>query len=236
MSHDMTDVNLAAITVDHVTKSFSDALNSVLNSVSLEIFPGTLNAIIGPSGSGKSTLLHIIAGLELPNQGSVKILADEITDKSEEERCAIRLKSIGQVFQFFHLLPALSAKANAELPGLLLGLKSKKEISERIDSLFDRFNLSHRKDAFPNQLSGGELQRASLIRALCNSPRILLADEPTGNLDSQSGKVVYKLLRECVDELGVAALVVTHDKEIAKLADNTFELKDGVLLKGQVEF
>ena len=133
----MTDSNLAAIAIKDVTKSFLNAPSKVLKNVSLELFPGTLNAIIGPSGSGKSTLLHIIAGLDLPTSGSVRLFNEEITDKNEEDRCSLRLRDIGQVFQFFHLLPALSAKANSELPALLLGRESKKIISEyRVDSTF----------------------------------------------------------------------------------------------------
>ena len=219
--------HLAAVSVKELRKSFRGT--EVLRGISFELEPATLNAIIGPSGSGKSTLLHLIAGLEQADSGSIELFGEHLVGKSEEDRCSLRLQTIGFVFQFFHLLPALSARANAELPGVLLGQLSRRELSSKVEGLFERFGLKDKLDSLPSELSGGEMQRVSVIRALCNSPKLLLADEPTGNLDSKTGESVIELLRSVVDSEGVTAAIVTHDRSIAAISDRVLEIRDGIL-------
>jgi ABC-type lipoprotein export system ATPase subunit len=209
-----------------IEKKFSN--QPILHQVSLSLYPSSLVTLTGPSGSGKTTLLHILAGLEKPTSGEVFFEGRDLAVLADDARSEIRLKSFGIIFQFFQLLPALSIKENIILPALLLGT-SEKEAKKRASELFQHFKLQHRIKAYPNELSGGELQRAALIRSLINQPKIIFADEPTGNLDRASAHLVYELFSELVKEFNVTVFLVTHDPEASQYAATQYQMIDGQL-------
>ena len=180
---------------------------------------------MGPSGSGKSTLLNVIAGLDVPSAGQVLLNGQDITRLPERERAELRLKRFGFVFQSFNLVSVLSAEQNVSFPMGLAGLDAA-ERKQRAQALLSRFGLEHRFHHLPFKLSGGERQRVALARALANDPEVVFADEPTGNLDSKSGEVVLKALRELADE-GRTVIVVTHDASLTEIADDVVRLRDG---------
>jgi len=197
-----------------------------LSGVDFRVDEGEFVAIMGPSGSGKSTLLHLLGGLDNPTEGDV-ILAGQLFSKLPDHQITLaRRRNIGFVFQFFNLLPTLSAEENILLPVLIDG-KSPQEYQERVDKLLGLIGLENRRDHKPDQLSGGEQQRIAVARALVTEPAILLADEPTGNLDTKTGKVIMSLLRRSCDELGQTIVVVTHDPRAAAYADRVVFLRDG---------
>ena len=197
-----------------------------LSGVDFRVDEGEFVAIMGPSGSGKSTLLHLLGGLDNPTEGDV-ILAGQLFSKLPDHQITLaRRRNIGFVFQFFNLLPTLSAEENILLPVLIDG-KSPQEYQGRIDKLLGLIGLENRRDHKPDQLSGGEQQRIAVARALVTEPAILLADEPTGNLDTKTGKVIMSLLRRSCDELGQTIVVVTHDPRAAAYADRVVFLRDG---------
>lgn len=196
-----------------------------LSGVDLQIAPGEFVAITGASGSGKSTLLHILGGLDRPDSGAVLLEGADLGTLDEESLALIRRRRLGFVLQFFNLLPTLSATENAAFPLLLDGAP---DAMERGAASLGTVGLSHRKDHRPSQLSGGEQQRVALARALVTRPAVVLADEPTGNLDSVTGAEILKLLRRTADE-GQAIVMVTHDALSAGVADRTVRLKDGRL-------
>jgi putative ABC transport system ATP-binding protein len=200
----------------------------VLCGVHLSVAAGEVVALTGPSGSGKSTLLHLIAGLDLPTAGSVCVCGQELTTLSDDARCLLRRRRIGLVFQAFHLLDVLTAEENVALPLALAGVRAA-EARRRAAHLLEAVGLGHRSRHRPDQLSGGEQQRVAVARALVGEPAVLLADEPTGSLDSASGRLVLGLLRELAGRLGVALLLVTHDRGCAALADREVRLLDGRL-------
>ncbi|MEX2541930.1 MAG: ABC transporter ATP-binding protein [Trueperaceae bacterium] len=189
--------------------------------------PGGVTAIMGPSGSGKTTLLNLLAGLDRPSSGDVTFDDRSLGALNERERAELRRSSFGIVFQSFNLVSVLSARQNVALPMALAGA-SVKERKRRADSLLERFGLSGRAHQLPYRLSGGERQRVALARALANDPRVLFADEPTGNLDSTAGGVVLAALREIADE-GRTVVLVTHDQALAERADALLRLRDGRL-------
>jgi putative ABC transport system ATP-binding protein len=203
-----------------------------LRGVSLELENGALTAIMGPSGSGKSTLMHILAGLDAPSEGSVRIDGVELTSLSEKKLTLLRREKIGFVFQFFNLLPMLSAEENVVLPLTLAGRKPDREW---LEDLLGTVGIRDRRRHRPSELSGGQQQRVALARALVSRPKILFADEPTGNLDSGSSKEVLRLLRRSVDELGQTTLMVTHDARAAAMADRVLFIADGRIVKDVVE-
>jgi len=197
-----------------------------LSGVDFRVDEGEFVAIMGPSGSGKSTLLHLLGGLDNPTEGDV-ILAGQLFSKLPDHQITLaRRRNIGFVFQFFNLLPTLSAEENILLPILIDG-KSPQEYQERVDRLLGLIGLENRRDHKPDQLSGGEQQRIAVARALVTEPAILLADEPTGNLDTKTGKVIMSLLRRSCDELGQTIVVVSHDPRAAAYADRVVFLRDG---------
>ena len=197
-----------------------------LSGVDFRVDEGEFVAIMGPSGSGKSTLLHLLGGLDNPTEGDV-ILAGQLFSKLPDHQITLaRRRNIGFVFQFFNLLPTLSAEENILLPVLIDG-KSPQEYQERVDKLLGLIGLENRRGHKPDQLSGGEQQRIAVARALVTEPAILLADEPTGNLDTKTGKVIMSLLRRSCDELGQTIVVVTHDPRAAAYADIVVFLRDG---------
>ena len=196
-----------------------------LDNVSLEIARGEFVAIQGPSGSGKSTLMHIIGCLDTPSAGEVLLEDQEVSQMSERQLAKIRNQKIGFVFQTFNLLPRTTALANVALP-LTYANSNNKDCLKKAKKALESVGLGHRLEHFPNQLSGGEQQRVAIARALVNKPSIILADEPTGNLDSQAGKEIMEIFKKLNLE-GNTIVVVTHDPEVAKYAKRIIEIKDG---------
>ena len=218
--------------ITNIKKSFKAPENgvvNVLNGVNLEIKPETITSIIGSSGSGKSTLLHIIAGLDKIDSGLIEWQGDDITQWDDKKIATFRNTKIGFIFQFHHLLPEFSAIENVMIPAIIHG-KSERESNRLAKELLDEFGLSHRIEHRPNQLSGGEQQRVAMARALINTPALILADEPTGNLDEKNSSTVLKYLLTLRDRFNVSILMVTHDKSITEDGDFIFEMNDGKLL------
>tara|TARA_B100000963_G_scaffold352039_1_gene364602 strand:- start:228 stop:908 length:681 start_codon:yes stop_codon:yes gene_type:complete len=218
--------------ITDVKKSFSAPENgvvNVLNGVNLEIRPKTITSIIGSSGSGKSTLLHIIAGLEKIDSGLVEWQGDDITQWGDKKMANFRNTEMGFIFQFHYLLPEFSAIENVMIPAIING-KSERESNRLAKELLDEFGLRHRIDHRPSQLSGGEQQRVAMARALINTPALILADEPTGNLDEKNSSTILNHLLNLKNRFSVSILMVTHDKSINKDCDFIFEMTDGKLL------
>ena len=213
-----------------VSKRFHRGTEEVvaLDAVDLSVEAGEFVALIGPSGSGKSTLLHLAGGLDQPDGGRVLLGDRDLATLSIGDRAKLRRREIGFVFQFFHLIPTLTVRENVELPLLLDGAKS----NGRTSDLLDRVGLGHRAAHLPGELSGGELQRAAIARALVAGPQIILADEPTGNLDSATSEAVLGLLAEQVKDSGAALVTVTHDRDVAARAPRAHTLRDGKLQDG----
>jgi len=201
-----------------------DSMLTILHPLDLRIESGRVVAIVGPSGSGKSTLLGLLAGLDAPSTGRIVIDGRDITAMSEDELARFRGARIGFVFQFFHLLPSLTAYENARVPLEIAGTAG---AGARADALLSEVGLGPRRHHYPSQLSGGEQQRVAIARALANDPAILLADEPTGNLDSTTGHQVIDLLLDVNRRRGTTVVLVTHDAELAQRADTTIALRDG---------
>jgi len=200
----------------------------VLRDVTFDLAPGRSAALVGRSGSGKSTLLHLAAGIAVPTGGRVTLTGHDLGARSEKERTVLRREAVGLVFQFFHLLPHLSVRENVALPGWIAGLPGP-EVNRRVDELLTRVGLADRTDDPVGQLSGGEMQRVAICRALLRNPPLLLADEPTGSLDDHSGREVMDLLLDLVRAEGGSLLFVTHSRELAATADETWTLADGRL-------
>jgi ABC-type lipoprotein export system ATPase subunit len=204
----------------------ASARRAVLGGVNLELAAGELVAVTGRSGSGKSTLLHLLGGLERPDAGEIEVAGVRVDRSSERELVELRRHKVGFVFQFFHLLPELTGAENVVLPARLAGDGAAG--AERAVELIERLGVTDAGSRVPGVLSGGEQQRLAIARALVNDPVLILADEPTGNLDEESGREVLKLLRGLADR-GRAVLLVTHDREAGGLADRVLRLSDGVL-------
>jgi putative ABC transport system ATP-binding protein len=197
---------------------------TILHPLSLDIERGQFIAIVGPSGSGKSTLLGLVAGLDAPTSGEVLIDGVDITRLGEDALAKLRGEKIGFVFQFFHLIPSLTAFENVAVPMEIAGAR---DAGQRAKRLLEEVGLTGRAHHYPSQLSGGEQQRVALARALANNPPILLADEPTGNLDSANGRHIMELFRDIHRSRGTTIVLVTHDAELAALADSRLILRDG---------
>ena len=204
-----------------------DTAVDALRGVSLEIARGELTAVMGPSGSGKSTLMHILAGLDRPTTGRVQIDGVDLTTLNDNDLTKLRRRHIGFVFQFFNLLPMLSAEENVTLP---LSIAGEKPSSEWLEELLDATGLTDRRSHRPAELSGGQQQRVAVARALVSKPTVLFADEPTGNLDSQTSGEILDLLRGAVDTYGQTTVMVTHDPRAATIADRILFLADGVIV------
>ena len=200
-----------------------------LSGVSTFIGRGEFVAVMGPSGSGKSTLLHLIGALDTPTCGEIEIAGRALSRLTDDELTLLRRASIGFVFQFFNLLPTMSARENVMLPALLEGMKQE-EARRRTDRILERVGLTGRGDHRPDELSGGEMQRVAIARALVKDAKILLADEPTGNLDSASGQEILDLLRDLHAD-GLTVVMVTHDPEAASIAQGVLHLRDGVIVE-----
>jgi putative ABC transport system ATP-binding protein len=205
---------------------------TILHPLTARIPRGQFVAVVGPSGSGKSTLLGLIAGLDAPTSGSVLIDGVDITLLDEDALARLRGEKIGIVFQFFHLIPSLTAHENVAVPMEIAGIA---EAADRAAALLEEVGLTGRAHHYPSQLSGGEQQRVALARALANSPPIVLADEPTGNLDSTNGRLIMKLLREIHRARGTTLVLVTHDAELAAQADARIVLRDGRVVEHDLE-
>jgi lipoprotein-releasing system ATP-binding protein len=202
----------------------------VLRGVDMEVNPGEVVSIVGPSGSGKSTLLHILGTLDSPDAGDVMLNGKPLQFGKEKQMASFRNLKMGFVFQFHHLLPEFSALENVSIPGWIAGFK-KKDVEERAMALLVRLGLAGKEHNKPQQLSGGEQQRVAVARALINNPAIVLADEPSGNLDSANAQELHKLFFQLRDEFGQAFLIVTHNEDLAAMSDRTLHMKDGLLVK-----
>jgi len=212
--------------VEALQKSYGET--RVLDGVSLSLGRGERLALMGPSGSGKSTLLSCLGGLEVVESGTVLFAGKDISFLTEREMDRFRAKHIGTVFQFFNLLPTLNAYENIELPLLLLRLPPE-ERERRVNRLLEEVGLTHRAHGYPAELSGGEMQRVAIARAFVHQPQLVLADEPTGNLDSKTGAQVLELMRDLSSRYRMAILMVTHDRASARICDRVLEMRDGQL-------
>ena len=219
---------MSIIKVNEVSKSFGEKenLNLVLDKVSLDIKKGEFVSLMGESGSGKSTLLYIIGGLDKPTEGNVVIDDKDINTLKEKEIAKFRRQDIGFVFQFYNLVQNLTVEENIMLPVVMDG-KKEKDYKDRLDKILKIVGLEDKRKALPNQLSGGQQQRVSIARAVILNPKVILADEPIGNLDSKSGEEVMKLFKTLNEEEKVTILQVTHSEESAKYGDRIIRLKDG---------
>ncbi|WP_232775088.1 MULTISPECIES: lipoprotein-releasing ABC transporter ATP-binding protein LolD [unclassified Shewanella] len=220
--------------VSNVSKRYNDGSveTQVLHSVDLEVYKGEQLAIVGSSGSGKSTLLHIMGTLDRPTSGNVTMLDEDLYQLSNKRQAQVRNNNIGFIYQFHHLLPEFSALENVSMPALIQG-KTRKEVEGKATALLERVGLGHRLAHTPAELSGGERQRVAIARALINDPKLVLADEPTGNLDANSGEAVYELITELAAQLGTAFVVVTHDQQLAARMDRQLHMKDGYLVNAE---
>lgn len=221
----------AALDLRAVAKSFQQGgvVLRVLRQINLQIQPGETVALLGPSGSGKSTLLHIAALLERPDAGTVRVCGTDCSGMSDGARTLVRRDRLGMVYQFHHLMPEFSALENVMMP-MLIKRQSQDAARRRAYDLLQSFGLGERLEHRPARLSGGEQQRVAIARAIANQPAILLADEPTGNLDLQTADTVFGNLLELVREHGLAALIATHNFDMAKRMDRVVTLQDGVLV------
>jgi putative ABC transport system ATP-binding protein len=213
----------------NVNKSYleGNVKHSVLNDLNLHVSNGEIIILFGKSGSGKSTLLNVISGIDVPDNGSVLIDGTDITTLSEKERTLVRRKKVGFIFQFFNLIPTLTVKENLLLPLELTGTNN---TEDRINSILTEVGLANRANTYPDKLSGGEQQRIAIARALIHNPDIILADEPTGNLDYETGLQIVDLLDRVVKKKGKTMIMVTHSKDVIGLADKIYSLKDGKLI------
>jgi ABC-type lipoprotein export system ATPase subunit len=220
----------AIVDVRAVSKTYRNGALAVhaLREVSFRVGPRTIVAIMGPSGSGKTTLLNIIAGLDAATSGEVVVAGQNVGALDARAATVFRRRHIGFVFQFFNLLPTMSARDNVALPLLADGL-ARKEIERRTAEALDEVKVAHRADHRPHQMSGGEQQRVAIARAIVMRPRLLLADEPTGNLDSASGAEILALFRRCVADYGLSLLIVTHSDAVAAASDRVLVIRDGRL-------
>ena len=219
--------------VENLSKVYGSGEREVraLDGVSFSVEKGQFLAIIGPSGSGKSTLLHILGGVDRPTSGKVFLEDQDVFAQDEDHLAIFRRRQVGLIYQFYNLIPVLNVTENITLPALLDG---RKVDQKRLEELIRELNLIGREKHLPNQLSGGQQQRVSIGRALMNSPALLLADEPTGNLDSQNSQEIVSLLKKANRQYGQTLIVITHDESIALQADRIISLEDGRITKDEV--
>lgn len=217
------------LTASNIYKSFEKGKDNkieVVQDVSLTINENEITVIVGASGAGKSTLLHILSGLDKPDSGSVQIDGEEIFEMSEVNSANFRNKSIGFIFQFHHLLPEFTAEENIAIASMINGT-SKKEAIVKSRELLKMVGLEDRSTHLPAELSGGEQQRVAIARSLINNPKIVFADEPTGNLDSKNSETIHQLFVDLKNKMGITLLMVTHNQDLVKLADRVLEMSDG---------
>jgi putative ABC transport system ATP-binding protein len=212
-----------------VSKTYGDHMVTALNHVSLAISEGEFLAIMGPSGCGKSTLLNIVGGIDTPSIGKVFFSGNDLTTYKDEALTALRRTEVGFIFQFFNLLSTLTLAENVSLPLELENVKTK-TVRELVSSVLAKVNMSQRASFYPSQLSGGEMQRVAIARALVHSPKLVIADEPTGNLDTDSGAAVLTLLRDLHREHKTTVVMATHSQEAASYADRVVDMRDGSII------
>ena len=219
--------------VEHLSKIYGQGNNEVraLDGVSFSVEKGQFVAIIGPSGSGKSTLLHILGGVDRPTSGNVFLEGHDVFAQNDEQLAIFRRRQVGLIYQFYNLIPVLNVTENITLPVLMDGRKVNRR---RLEDLLTTLNLKGREKHLPNQLSGGQQQRVSIGRALMNSPAIVLADEPTGNLDSKNSQEIVELLKLSNKQYGQTLIVITHDESIALQADRIITIEDGKITRDEV--
>jgi putative ABC transport system ATP-binding protein len=218
-----------ALAAVDVTRRYGEGDSSVdaLRGVTIHVPRGQFTAVMGPSGSGKSTLMHILAGLDKPSSGSVEVAGRQVVGMDDNELTKLRREHVGFIFQFFNLLPMLTAEENITLPSQIAGADVP---DERLEQILRQTGLADRREHRPSELSGGQQQRVAVARALVGSPTILFADEPTGNLDSKTGEEILRLIRESVDAYGQTTVMVTHDPAAAATADRVLFLADGLIV------
>ena len=227
----MSDDAMTVLRLDDIRRSFQQGETrlDVLRGAELSIAAGEIVALVGPSGAGKSTLLHIAGLLERPDSGTITVAGQRCDGLGDGARTALRRTSIGFVYQFHHLLPEFSAAENVTLPQMIAG-RGRAEAKARAQDLLARVGLAGRVEHRPAQLSGGEQQRVAIARALANAPKVLIADEPTGNLDHTTSDAVFEMLVEVVRSTGVGALIATHNLDLARRMDRVVEMRDGLLV------
>jgi lipoprotein-releasing system ATP-binding protein len=220
----------ALVQIENLQKSFEHMRSTltVLRGIDLNIYAGQILAIVGPSGAGKSTLLHCIGTLDLPSSGRIRLGSEELTTMSSSRLAAVRNRDIGFVFQFHHLLPEFTALENIMIPGLIQG-RSRKEMEKRAGALLEEVGLAHRGTHRPGELSGGEQQRVAVARALALDPKLVLADEPTGNLDTATSDAIHDLFFQINREHGTTIIVVTHNPAFAERMPRVVRMKDGLV-------
>lgn len=223
---------MTVLQADRVTKQYrmGDVIVNALDAVDFRVEHGEFVAIMGPSGSGKSTLLHLLGGLDGASSGEITLADQPLSRLNDNQVTLVRRRNVGFIFQFYNLVPTLTAEENITLP-LLIDGRNLKTMQAKIDELLQLVGLTDRRGHKPDQLSGGQQQRVAIARALVADPEIVLADEPTGNLDSKSGKAILELLRQSCDELGHTIVMVTHDAYAASFADRVVFLKDGRIVR-----
>jgi lipoprotein-releasing system ATP-binding protein len=216
------------IDLRRVDKVYSNGYDvQVLFGIDLEIPQGTFNSLVGQSGSGKSTLLNIIGTLDRPTRGEVHIAGRRTDTMTKDQLAELRNETIGFIFQFHYLLPEFTARENVLMPWLIKGGRAPASVQRRADELLEMVGISQVKDNLATKMSGGQQQRAAIARALINQPRLVLADEPTGNLDSETTEIIYRLMRRLNNELDTTFLIVTHDRKVAEQTDRIIEIRDG---------
>lgn len=232
----VTSLKAKPIVVKDLVKTFGEGVNSVkaVDGICLTVEPGEILLIMGPSGSGKTTFLSMLGGLLKVDSGQILLDGGELTELSQSALADIRASKLGFVYQAFNLLEALTVKENILLPTTLIK-QDRSQVIQRCEHLVNQLGLAHRLDAYPKTLSGGERQRVAIARALINQPKVILADEPTGNLDSQSGQEVLMLLHDIARDQGVAVLIVTHDSRVEEIADRILWLEDGKIVDRKQE-
>lgn len=224
------------ICLENLTKTFQegDKIRTILSNLNLELYEGQFTLLLGKSGSGKSTLLNLISGIEKPDSGQIIINNTAVTSLKEQQRTLFRRDHIGFVFQFFNLIPTLTVLENVTLPQELAG-HGRQTATQSASTLLERVGLANRHHTYPDKLSGGEQQRVAIARALAHNPMLLLADEPTGNLDEETGQRVLTLLLELTRQAGKTLVMATHNPEIIPLADRVFHVQDGRLIESSTQ-